>query len=180
MSSVKQALRKKYELPIDAWIIGSFQRDTEGVGIDSGNFVPKLEKGPDLFCDFVNDVSQRTKNTHVLLAGWRRQYVIRRLESAGIGYTYFEKPSIDVINELYQCIDMYAVSARYEGGPQALIECGLLNVPVVSTPVGMADQVLPEEAINKNLGLAKPRVPNVEALKLPGGYSPFRELIKSL
>ena len=39
----KEELRKKYELPLDAYIIGSFQRDTEGSDLKS----PKLIKGPD-------------------------------------------------------------------------------------------------------------------------------------
>ena len=35
-------------LPDDAFIVGSFQRDSEG---DTDK--PKLEKGPDIFCDYV-------------------------------------------------------------------------------------------------------------------------------
>jgi hypothetical protein len=67
-----------------------------------------------------------------------------------------------------------------EGGPQSLIECGLLNIPVVTRPIGIAEQVLPAKAINDDITLAVPTVPNVEHLKLPKGYDPYRKLFESL
>ena len=81
---------------------------------------------------------------------------------------------------MYQCLDEYAVTARHEGGPQALIECGLLGVPTVSTPVGIAEQVLPPSAIANNVFDASPSVPDVEDWKLPGGFQQYRELLQSL
>lgn len=183
-TGTKSDLRKKYGLPEDGYLIGSFQRDTEGHDLKS----PKLEKGPDLLADFIIALRRRWSvfgtNTdpklHVVLGGWRRQYVISRLENENIGYTYFEKPSQEVINELYQTLDIYPVTARYEGGPQSLIECGLLNVPVVSRDVGLASVVLPSDSINDNVSIATPQVPNITSLTLPGGYEPYRKLIESL
>jgi glycosyltransferase involved in cell wall biosynthesis len=175
----REELRKKHQLPIDAYLIGSFQRDTEGHDLKS----PKLEKGPDLLADAIigfRDKGADNLNVEVVLAGWRRQYVMKRLAAAGIRYHYFERPKQFIVNELYQCLDLYPVTARTEGGPQSLIECGLLNVPVVSRPVGIAEQVLPASAINDNVLLATPAVPNVDALRLPGGYEPYRRLIESL
>lgn len=169
----KQSLRKKYELPVEKYIIGSFQRDTEGSDLVS----PKLEKGPDLLCDFIEKVNHE-KSIHVVLAGWRRQYVISRLVSDNISFSYFEKPDHEVINELYQTLDLYPVTARYEGGPQSLIECGLLNVPVVSRAIGIAEQVLPSASISDDVYNALPSVPNVEDWKLPFGYSMYRDLIR--
>jgi hypothetical protein len=180
-------LRKKHGLPVHGYLIGSFQRDTEGHDLKS----PKLEKGPDLFCDFVESVwnmwdqtnernAPQPKTPHVVLAGWRRQYVISRLEKHGVPYTYFERPPQETINELYQTLSVYPVTARQEGGPQSLIECGLLGVPVVSRPVGIAEQVLPPEAINDKVIFAGAAVPNVDSMKLPDGYKAYRDLIQSL
>jgi hypothetical protein len=121
-----------------------------------------------------------TKQIHVVLAGWRRQYVINRLEGSKIPFTYFERPSHEVINDLYQCLDLYPVSARCEGGPQALIECGLLDVPVISRAVGIASQVLPIDSINDDLKFARPSIPDVSGWKLPDGYTPYRRLIETL
>lgn len=172
----KKQLREKHQLPRDAFLIGSFQRDTEGHDLKS----PKLEKGPDLFVDYVFDLYKNNKNLHVVLAGWRRQYVITRFKDLGIPFTYFERPKHEIVNELYQTLDLYPVTARCEGGPQSLIECGLLHVPVVSRNVGIAKQVLPEKSINDNVSLATPSIPNVENWKLPQGYDGYRKLILNL
>lgn len=169
-------LRRKYGLPTDSYLIGSFQRDTEGSDLKS----PKLEKGPDLLCDYIALQHEKRKNVHVVLAGWRRQYVIERLRESGIPFSYFEKPSQAVVNDLYQTIDLYPVSARCEGGPQSLIECGLLQVPVVSRPIGIATQVLPEKSISCNLNDAIPEIPKVSDMILPKGYNCYRDVIQSL
>jgi hypothetical protein len=190
-SGTRDELRIKHGLPQYGYLIGSFQRDTEGQGIPQGVFLPKLEKGPDLLVDFIEkkwdewvntdlSVAGEPRKPHVVLAGWRRQYVIDRLKKIGISYTYFDRPKHDTVNELYQTLDIYPVTARHEGGPQSLIECGLLNVPVVSRPVGIAEQVLPPSAINDDVKYAIPSVPNVEDWKLPKGYEPYRELLLSL
>ena len=42
-------IRDKYNIDKDSYIVGSFQRDTEGAGTSSGNYLPKKEKGPDIF-----------------------------------------------------------------------------------------------------------------------------------
>lgn len=172
----REALRKKHGLPDHSYLVGSFQRDTEGSDLVS----PKMEKGPDLLADTLERAFNDGVGLHVVLAGWRRQYIIGRLERAGIPYTYFELPTQEVLNELYQTLDLYPVTARYEGGPQSLIECGLLGIPCVSRPVGIASAVLPLGAIGDKVELCTPAVPNVEALKLPAGYAPFRKLIEEV
>jgi len=172
----KLQLRIKYNLPETSFLIGSFQRDTEGSDLIS----PKLEKGPDLLADAIIAWYKNDKNIHVVLAGWRRQYIIHRLKSTGIPFSYFERPEQKVINELYQTLNLYPVTSRCEGGPQSLIECGLLNIPVVSRDIGIASQVLPSYSIHSDVTLAIPSVPNVEEWKLPHGYQKYRELIQSL
>jgi hypothetical protein len=180
-TSEKLLLRQKYNVPQDAYVVGSFQRDTEGSSISSGEFVGKWEKGPDTFCDYVIAQATVHPNVHVLLAGWRRQYVINRLQCANISYTYIELPKIETINELYGCLDLYVVSARYEGGPQALLETALCNVPTISTPVGIAEDVLPAQAISTNLLQCVSTVPVVpDDWKIPRGFEKYRTLLNSI
>ena len=126
----------------DAFVIGSFQRDTEGHDLIS----PKLSKGPDRFCDYVEKVSKE-KKVHVLLGGWRRQYVIKRLEDASIYYTYFELPPIEEVRGMYLACDLYVVGSRYEGGPQSVLEAAATKTPIVSTDVGIAAKYLSPKCI---------------------------------
>lgn len=180
-TGTKDELRQKHRIPTNgSLVIGSFQRDTEGAGINQGIILPKLEKGPDIFADLVETLVKKKIVIHVVLAGWRRQYVISRLEKLGVNHSVFEKPSQSIINELYQTLDLYPVTARHEGGPQSLLECGLLNVLVISRPVGMALDVLEARSVRDDLTLASPTIPKIEHLKLPAGYEPYRRLLVSL
>ena len=133
----------KNKIPTDKFVIGSFQRDTEG----SDQTKPKLEKGPDLFCDYVAGFKKNGKDVHVLLSGWRRQYVMQRLSDMEIPYSYFELPALETLSELYSACDLYVVSSRYEGGPQAILECAQKKVPLVSTNVGMAPDIVHQNCI---------------------------------
>ena len=128
----KNESRKDLGIPEDRFLIGSFQRDTEGFDLKT----PKLEKGPDIFVKKAIEIAKLKNKVHVILAGWRRQYVIAELEKNNIDYTYFELPDIDILNKLYNALDLYIVSARCEGGPQAIFECGYLEIPVLTTEVG--------------------------------------------
>lgn len=173
----KQDIRDLLCVPRDAFVIGSFQRDTEGSDLVS----PKREKGPDLLADAIIKLAKSQEPPiHVLLGGWRRQYIIARLKKAHVKYTYIELPPQHIINDMYQALDLYLITARYEGGPQALLECGLLGIPCRSRPVGMVEHVLPREAIHADVCLATSTVPDVSRLTLPEGYEPYRTLIDAL
>ena len=172
-TGTKEELRLKHGLPLNKYLIGSFQRDTEGSDLAS----PKLEKGPDLLADFIiNAHNDRITATVGANKGL--------IPGAGIKRTYTTNETTtieqEIINELDQTLDLYPVTARHEGGPQSLIECGLLNVPVVSRPVGIAEQVLHPDAINDDVSLAYPHVPNIEDWKLPHGYNGYRDFILGL
>jgi len=141
----KNVLREKLQIRTDKLVIGSFQRDTEGSDLKT----PKLSKGPDIFCDILEQLDPKP---HILLAGWRRQYVISRLEEAGISYSYFEMANFEELNNLYNCLDLYLVTSRHEGGPQAILECASNKTPILSTDVGFANKVLIQESILDTVG----------------------------
>jgi glycosyltransferase involved in cell wall biosynthesis len=225
----KKELRRKFGLPEDGYFVGSFQRDTEGSSLKIGcKPLPKKEKGPQEFVDFIVKLASKRNDVVVVLGGWRRQFVTQQLNDRtphvqvysfapeerlynirrvnedppqaehlnvqqGWGQNVMYTPRYELtlplkdalikqqhLNELYRTLDLYAVTARHEGGPQALIECGLLNVPVVSTPVGIAEQVLPPSAISDDVSLATPAIPNVKSMMLPQGIEPYRKMFEGL
>ena len=141
----KRECRKILGLSQDDFIVGSFQRDTEGGDLKT----PKLEKGPDLFCDYIERINR--KNLHVLLGGWRRQYVISRLKKSKISFTYFELANLQKLRQMYCTLDLYVISSRYEGGPQSALEASGMKVPIVSTDVGMVSEILHPSTIFDSL-----------------------------
>ena len=179
--SESSKLKTKYKIPEDRYIIGSFQRDTEGKDRSS----PKLSKGPDRFFEIVKKMGEERK-IFVLLAGYRRQYIIKLLEKYKIEYIYYEKVSFEELNELYNCLDLYIVSSRVEGGPQSIFECGLSKTPIISTDVGIAKKVLATESIfdMKNFQSAQPNIElayqNSIIFDIPKGFEEFNKMFKDI
>jgi glycosyltransferase involved in cell wall biosynthesis len=135
--------RKDLGIPEDSYVVGSFQRDTEGHDLKT----PKLEKGPDLFIECIKNIKKDKDNLCVLLGAWRRQYVIKRLEEENIDYIYKKLAPHDKLKKMYASCDLYVVSSRYEGGPQAILEAAGMKIPIISTDVGVASDILSENCV---------------------------------
>ena len=178
----KKSLRSKYKFSDDEYIVGSFQRDSEG----SNQEMPKLIKGPDQFITIVKHFKKEKDNLHVLLSGKRRNYVINELKKEKIKFSYFEMVTISELNELYNLLDLYIVSSRLEGGPQAIVECGITKTPIISTNVGIADDILAAKSIfnMENFDGAEPSVEfaynKSKELIIPKGFEAFITLFKSV
>ena len=66
-----------------------------------------------------------------------------------------------VLNELYNLLNLYIVSSRIEGGPQAIVECGLSKTPIISTDVGLAGEILSESSLYSGVDYLSAK-PNIE------------------
>lgn len=122
-------------------VIGSFQKDGNGWG--DGD-TPKLIKGPDIFCDLMEQLAKKY-DVYALLSGPARGYVKKRLTAAGIPYHYEYFENASEVSKLYPLIDMYTVTSREEGGPKAILESMASGVPIITTKVGMAPDIIENE-----------------------------------
>lgn len=136
-ASTAQRMRKRRELgiPESAFVVGSFQKD--GVGWGEGN-EPKLIKGPDVFVDVLTKIKARIPELFVLLSGPARGYVMQRLAAAGIPWRHVFFKHFSDLPPLYHALDAYLVSSRQEGGPKAVLESMASGIPLVTTRVGQA------------------------------------------
>jgi len=139
--------RSELGLPKDAYLVGSFQRDTEGAGIPKGIYEPKLEKGPDIFIEAIKCLKEQHANLQVVLTGRCRDYVIGELERLGIKYIYYQMCTQELMNKLYNGLDLYIVASRVEGGPRAINEAALTCTPLYSTDVGIAPYICNRDSI---------------------------------
>ena len=94
-----------------------------------------------------------------------------------------------MMNELYNALDLYLITSRLEGGPQALVECGQTKTPIISSDVGIARQILSPESIFdfNNLATFKKATPNVDfaykessKLTIPKGMLGYVEMFEKI
>ena len=138
-SELQRRARKKYGIPRDAVVIGSFQKD--GVGWGEG-MEPKLPKGPDVLVNALSILKSKIPDLFVLLSGPSRGYVKAGLEKIGIPYQHHFLKHYQEIGSLYHCLDLYMVTSREEGGPKSVLESMASGVPLVTTRVGQAMDIV--------------------------------------
>jgi glycosyltransferase involved in cell wall biosynthesis len=129
------ASREHLGLPTTAFVVGSFQKD--GVGWGEG-LEPKLIKGPDVLLAVAERLVEHVPELHFLLTGPSRGYVRAGLDRLGIPYRHVLLPDVDSVAQVYPAIDVCLVASRDEGGPRAVLESMATRVPLVTTRVGQA------------------------------------------
>ncbi len=131
--------RRRLGLPESAFVIGSFQKD--GIGWADG-FEPKLIKGPDVFVAVLARLREEGVEPHVLLTGPARGYVKRGLSELSVPFVHVMAEDSRRIAELYSALDCYLITARVEGGPKGALDAMASGIPVVSTRVGQAQEII--------------------------------------
>lgn len=130
----KTDLRKKFNIPQSAFVIGSFQKDGNGWG--EGNEM-KLIKGPDILINVLKILSSKIDNLFVVLSGPSRGYVMQNLKKFNIKFIHIQNLKYREIISLYSALDLYLITSREEGGPRSFMESLATKTPLVATPVGM-------------------------------------------
>jgi len=142
-------LREQWDIPTGRYLVGNFHRDSEGSDLNR----PKLMKGPDIFVEIVDALCKKGYPIHVVLAGPRRHWLRNELAARDIPFTFIGEVSLDddirvnrqpycVLNALYNLVDIYLVTSRSEGGPRSILEAAAAKCKIVSTRVGLAEDVL--------------------------------------
>jgi len=131
--------RRVLDLGDDAFVFGSFQKD--GVGWGEG-VEPKLIKGPDVLVAALERVRAGAPELVVLLTGPARGYVRSELARLGVPYRHLIAESRGELARAYHALDVYVVPSRQEGGPKGVLEAMASGVPLVSTRVGQAPDLV--------------------------------------
>jgi glycosyltransferase involved in cell wall biosynthesis len=135
----KKATREKLGIPQTAFVVGSFQKD--GVGWGDG-MEPKLIKGPDVFLAAIRLLKEDVPELFVLLTGPSRGYVKRGLDEMGVPYKHAYYRHYPEVAGMFAALDLYIVASRQEGGPKAILESMASGVPLVTTCVGQAMEIV--------------------------------------
>jgi glycosyltransferase involved in cell wall biosynthesis len=131
--------RAELGIPQSAFVVGSFVKD--GVGLGDGS-EPKLVKGPDTLVASLARLHEEIPELLVLLTGPARGYVRRELESRGVAQRHALLETRADLGRAYHALDVTLVASRQEGGPKAVLESLAAGVPLVTTRVGQAPELL--------------------------------------
>lgn len=134
----RAAARARFGIAPDRVVVGSFQKDGQGWG---DGMEPKRIKGPDVLVQAAAELAKDFPVT-VFLTGPARGYVKRELEARGIPFVHTYAKGHAELAECYHALDLYFVTSREEGGPMGLMESMSSGVPVVSSRVGMAPDLV--------------------------------------
>ena len=122
-----------------AFVVGSYQKD--GVGWGEG-LEPKLIKGPDVLVASLERIRRAVPELVVLLTGPARGFVRRELDRLGIRFLHTVAQSRAELARAYHALDVYVVPSRQEGGPKGVLEALAAGIPLVSTRVGQAPEIV--------------------------------------
>ena len=133
-SSERIALRRKFNLPERGPVIGFFAKKSSD---------HNYRKGTDIFEAAIFEVIKALPNITVLIVGPGWQEFIERLRIKGVRVLNFPfvKRQKDLA-PIYACLDLYWITSRIEGGPVTLMEAMSSEVPCISTPVGLAKEII--------------------------------------
>jgi glycosyltransferase involved in cell wall biosynthesis len=139
--------RRRLGIPETALAVGSLQKD--GVGWAEG-LEPKLVKGPDVLVSALAHARSRRPELVAVLVGPARGYVEQELARLGIPSVRRIVRRHRELRGIYAALDAVVVASRQEGGPKAVLEAMAVGVPVVSTRVGQAQELI-EDGVNGRL-----------------------------
>lgn len=133
-------LRNKLGIPADSKVIGSFQKDGNGWG---EGLEPKWVKNPQMFVEAVKRIyHQYDGKLFVLLLGASRGYVKKQLYEHGIPFKHIYLTDFRDVAQYYRVLDLYLITSRSEGMPKAILECMASGIPLISTKVGIAPEII--------------------------------------
>ena len=131
---LRSAARQSLGIASDAIVIGFFAKLSSN---------EQDRKGTDIFSAAVQSLIRDLPNLVVLIIGPGWDTLVAQLRAAGVSCVWhpFVRDA-DRMPLMYQVLDFYWVTARVEGGPVTLLEAMSTELCCVSTPVGLANEVL--------------------------------------
>jgi glycosyltransferase involved in cell wall biosynthesis len=132
--STRRRIRTTYEIAEDRFVIGFSAKRTS----DTLN-----RKGLQVVAALMEQSASRNDPTTWIVRGPGWQPFVDRFRARSVDIRYLPfLPTQREVAESYQMMDAFVVAARIEGGPYPLIEAMSSGLACVTTPVGLAMEVV--------------------------------------
>jgi glycosyltransferase involved in cell wall biosynthesis len=99
-------------------------------------------KGTSLLLDAAREIMRQGFSPQFVIVGHGWKELVAQLRSIGFVVTYLVNVDWYDLVDVYNSLDLYLITSYLEGGPLTLLEAGACGIPVISTPVGLALEVL--------------------------------------
>jgi glycosyltransferase involved in cell wall biosynthesis len=133
-ASERDSLRRRHGIAPDRFVVGFSAKRTS----DTSN-----RKGLNVLEALMGLSTARKDGITWVVRGPGWQSFVDKLRGHGAEIIYLSfLPEDSDVAESYRMLDAFVVTARIEGGPYPLVEAMSSGVPVVSTPVGLALEVV--------------------------------------
>jgi len=130
----RERLRAQVGLPPDAYVVGfCAKRSSDSSG----------RKGIDTLLQAIAEMRRRQPRISILVVGPGWGDLVEQMRAEGVPCVQI--PFIidpDEFANVYRCLDTYWITSRIEGGPVPLLEAMASGVCCVTTPVGMAIDIV--------------------------------------
>lgn len=108
-------------------------------------------KGVSLLLEAAQYIKKHGLSPEFIIVGHGWKDLVIHLKNIGFTVYYFVNAEWDDLPHLYNKLDLYLITSRLEGGPLTLLEAGACQIPIISTPVGLALEVLSDPECGKLL-----------------------------
>ncbi|MDD4013183.1 MAG: glycosyltransferase family 4 protein [Candidatus Omnitrophica bacterium] len=132
-NSRKERIRRSLGLLKHAFVIGFFSSILSN---------EKDRKGVDVFLESLRAIARACPRVSFLVVGPGWRSVVKDAKKAGIRVVNVGFVENTRMPFYYNALDVYWITSRIEGGPVPLLEAMSCGIPVISTPVGMARDIV--------------------------------------
>nr|CAD5958945.1 hypothetical protein NO713_03069 [Planktothrix pseudagardhii] len=129
--------------PRDHFVIGFFGTQRPNSRSD--------RKGSRLLLEAAKIMVESGYKPSFLIMGYGWKNLVPVLRDLGCPVTYKVSVPREDVPKYYHQLDLYLITSRIEGGPLTLLEAGACGIPVISTPVGIAPELLTKPGCGKLL-----------------------------
>jgi glycosyltransferase involved in cell wall biosynthesis len=130
----RHRLRERLGLRPEAFVVGFCAKKTS----DSSS-----RKGIDTLLRAITQLHRRMSDVSLLIVGPGWSDLLNKVRADGLNCVHLPFiASHEEFAKMYRCLDTYWITSRIEGGPVPLLEAMSSGVPCVTTPVGMAPDLV--------------------------------------